>query len=231
MFIPNSPSPPRGIAVSVCVGLLKKSGSPVSNLKSYHTAKLALLFRALPPLSLLLEAFHGALFSSNSPPGFALVYNSQRNVFGASYQPVRHFPWPHQIQRNFCGYHRTSILGGSTMRRTFAPLAVVVCAVLALFFAGYAPAQQLSPGDKDKALQLFESTKKDVLDATRGLSEAQWNFKTAPDRRSVAECMEHIAAAEDFLRQSLWVASGLHRPLRRDPCQNRGLSQDHSRPS
>jgi len=86
------------------------------------------------------------------------------------------------------------------MKRTFAPLAIVVCAVLALFFAGYAQAQQLPPGDKDKGLQLLESTKKDVLDATRGLSEAQRNFKSAPDRWSVAECMEHIAAAEDFLR-------------------------------
>src|ERR1700740_1373479 len=78
MFIPNSPRPPRGIAVSVCVGLLKKSCSPVSNLKSYHTAKLALLFLAL---SLLLEAFHGAVLSST--PGFALVYTPQRNAFGA----------------------------------------------------------------------------------------------------------------------------------------------------
>ena len=86
------------------------------------------------------------------------------------------------------------------MKRTFAPLAVVVCAVLALFFAGYSQAQKLSPGDKDKALQLLESTKKDVLDASSGLSEAQWNFKSASDRWSVAECMEHIAAAEDFIR-------------------------------
>jgi len=32
------------------------------------------------------------------------------------------------------------------------------------------------------------------------LSEAQWNFKPAPDRWSVAQVMEHIAAAEDFIR-------------------------------
>ena len=38
MFIPNSPRPPRGIAVSVCVGLLKEFLSPSPNLKSYHTA-------------------------------------------------------------------------------------------------------------------------------------------------------------------------------------------------
>jgi DinB superfamily len=61
-------------------------------------------------------------------------------------------------------------------------------------------AQELTEGDKDKALQYLESTKQDVLDATKGLSAAQWNFKPAPDRWSVAECMEHIASAEDYIR-------------------------------
>ena len=40
MFIPNSPSPPRGITLSVCVVLLKKYFSPLPNLKSYHTAPI-----------------------------------------------------------------------------------------------------------------------------------------------------------------------------------------------
>jgi DinB family protein len=61
-------------------------------------------------------------------------------------------------------------------------------------------AQQLTQADKDKAILYLESTKIDVLDATTGLSPAQWNFKPAPDRWSIAECMEHIAAAEDFIR-------------------------------
>ena len=86
------------------------------------------------------------------------------------------------------------------MKGISAPLAVVVCCVLALLFVGHAQGQQVSSADKDKALQLLESSKKDVLDATKGLSEAQWNFKTAPDRWSIAECMEHIAAAEDYIR-------------------------------
>lgn len=37
------------------------------------------------------------------------------------------------------------------------------------------------------------------MDATKGLSEAQWNFKSAPDRWSVAECAEHIALSEGFI--------------------------------
>ena len=66
-----------------------------------------------------------------------------------------------------------------------------------------ARAQELTPAEKDKALQYLESTKKDVLDATTGLSPAQWNFKPGPDRWSIAECMEHIAAAEDFIRGNI----------------------------
>ncbi len=60
-------------------------------------------------------------------------------------------------------------------------------------------AQSLTPEDRDKALKYLESTRANVLEATKGLSPAQWNFKPGPDRWSVAEVTEHIAAAEDFL--------------------------------
>lgn len=60
-------------------------------------------------------------------------------------------------------------------------------------------AQSLTPEDRDKALKYLESTRANVLEATKGLSAAQWNFKAGPDRWSVAEVTEHIAAAEDFL--------------------------------
>ena len=78
-------------------------------------------------------------------------------------------------------------------------LAITVGVALA-FAAASAYAQETTQADKDKALAYLESTKKGVLDATKGLSEAQWNFKPASDRWSVAECVEHIAAAEDFIR-------------------------------
>ena len=80
---------------------------------------------------------------------------------------------------------------------------VALCALallLAACSAVVAKAQGVSQADKDHALQYLESTKKGVLDATKGLSEAQWNFKPAPERWSVAEVMEHLAAAEDLLR-------------------------------
>jgi hypothetical protein len=76
----------------------------------------------------------------------------------------------------------------------------VLIALLLIIGAAAASAQEVTPAEKDRALQYLETTKKNVLDATKGLSEAQWNFKASPDRWSVAQVMEHIAAAEDFIR-------------------------------
>jgi hypothetical protein len=79
------------------------------------------------------------------------------------------------------------------MKRSLAILIVMVCASAQAF------SQTLTQADQDRAMQYLESTKQGVLTATAGLSSAQWNFKPAPDKWSVAEVVEHIAAAEDFL--------------------------------
>ena len=79
-------------------------------------------------------------------------------------------------------------------------VAGMLMALLLMAGATAAAAQEVTQTEKDRALQYLESTKKGVLEATNGLSEAQWNFKPAPDRWSVAQVTEHIAAAEDFLR-------------------------------
>ncbi|HEY6182378.1 MAG TPA: DinB family protein [Terriglobales bacterium] len=76
-------------------------------------------------------------------------------------------------------------------------------ACLALTLALVSSAFAQTQADKDKAMQYLESTKQGVIDATKGLSAAQWNFKPAPDRWSVAEVMEHIAAAEDYIRGNI----------------------------
>jgi len=86
------------------------------------------------------------------------------------------------------------------MKKTSGFILALVVMLLASFAAR---AEELTQVEKNKALDYLESTKKDVLDATRGLSPAQWNFKAAPDRWSIAECMEHIAAAEDFIRDNI----------------------------
>src|SRR5882762_9351518 len=82
-------------------------------------------------------------------------------------------------------------------------VAGVLIALLLMAGATAASAQEVTQAEKDKALQYLETTKKNVLEATKGLSEAQWNFKPAPDRWSVAQVMEHIAASEDFIRDNL----------------------------
>ena len=59
--------------------------------------------------------------------------------------------------------------------------------------------QTLSPAERDHAVAELESSRKAFLEATSGLSEAQWNFKPAPDRWSIAECAEHIGVTESFI--------------------------------
>jgi hypothetical protein len=62
-----------------------------------------------------------------------------------------------------------------------------------------AAAEPLTQGERDRAMSYLHATRKQFLDATAGLSEAQWRYKQAPERWSVAEVAEHIALTEDFL--------------------------------
>jgi len=61
----------------------------------------------------------------------------------------------------------------------------------------------LSQHDRDFAMSHMHASRKVFLDAVAGLTPEQWNFKPGPDRWSVAQVMEHIAAAEDFIRVNL----------------------------
>ena len=74
---------------------------------------------------------------------------------------------------------------------------------LVLLLATAVSAQEVTQAERDRALQYLDSTKANLLEATKGLSDAQWNFKPAPDRWSVAQVMEHIAVSEDFIRDNL----------------------------
>ena len=59
-------------------------------------------------------------------------------------------------------------------------------------------AGSLTQGERDRAMSELHATRKTFLDSVAGLSVAQWNFKPAPDRWSIAECAEHIAKSEDY---------------------------------
>jgi len=70
---------------------------------------------------------------------------------------------------------------------------------VAMLLVAVPATETLTQAERDKAIAELEGSKKAFLDATKGLSEAQWNFKQAPDRWSVAECADHIALAEGFI--------------------------------
>src|SRR5215813_12254123 len=70
---------------------------------------------------------------------------------------------------------------------------------IAMFVLAAPATETLTKEERDKAITELEGSKKAFLDATKGLSAAQWNFKSAPDRWSVAECAEHIALSEGFI--------------------------------
>jgi len=53
--------------------------------------------------------------------------------------------------------------------------------------------------ERAAALAYLQKTEAGVIEGAKGLSEAQLNFKAAPDRWSVAQVLEHIASAEDML--------------------------------
>ncbi len=72
-------------------------------------------------------------------------------------------------------------------------------ALAALAFA--IPAGSLTEKERKDAIQLLQSTEKDLLQEIKGLSEAQLKFKPAADRWSVEECVKHIATTEQMLWQ------------------------------
>jgi uncharacterized damage-inducible protein DinB len=57
----------------------------------------------------------------------------------------------------------------------------------------------LTTEERNKAIDYLKQTQKDFLASIDGVSEAQWKFKAAPDRWSIAETAEHIAVSEQFI--------------------------------
>jgi hypothetical protein len=54
--------------------------------------------------------------------------------------------------------------------------------------------------DREALVAHLKKTEAAFLKSIDGMSEAQWKWKPAPDRWSVAEAAEHIAKSEDLLR-------------------------------
>jgi len=54
----------------------------------------------------------------------------------------------------------------------------------------------MTPAERQRAAAFLDETREKLLRATRNLSPAQLQYKPAPDRWSVAECLEHVTTVE-----------------------------------
>lgn len=73
--------------------------------------------------------------------------------------------------------------------------------LLSIFLvAAYTVKKPQPPADeKESLINYFLETKSNLLKNVEGLSDAQMQFKPAPDRWSVSQCVEHIILAEKEL--------------------------------
>ena len=76
-------------------------------------------------------------------------------------------------------------------------MAIVVMSATGLTAFAAEPAATLA--ELDHARLYLQQTQNGVIGATKGLSQAQWSFKPAPDRWSIAEIVEHMVLAEDLI--------------------------------
>jgi uncharacterized damage-inducible protein DinB len=81
---------------------------------------------------------------------------------------------------------------------------------LVLTFAAVMPlgaAAPISQQDRDVLIKDLQTSRTALLNAIADVkTEAQWNYKPAPDRWSVAECAAHIIAAEQYFRDNIAAA-------------------------
>jgi hypothetical protein len=70
----------------------------------------------------------------------------------------------------------------------------------AVVFSSSLIAGETTKADRDTLVAHLKRTEAAFLKSIDGVSDAQWKWKPAPDRWSVAEVSEHITKAEDMLR-------------------------------
>jgi uncharacterized damage-inducible protein DinB len=106
----------------------------------------------------------------------------------------------------------------------FVSALIAVCLIMV---APLDSAAGLSQGDRDYAMSSLHASRKLFLDSVAGLSDAQWNFKPAPDRWSIAQCAEHIALSEDYLMSNIRnkILASPAQPDKRLP-ENQARSRD-----
>ena len=70
----------------------------------------------------------------------------------------------------------------------------------AVVFSSSLIAGEVTKADRETLVAHLKKTEAAFLKSIDGVSDAQWTWKSAPDRWSVAETAEHITKAEDLLR-------------------------------
>jgi hypothetical protein len=83
------------------------------------------------------------------------------------------------------------------LKRTFGRSLLALLVITGL--AGTLKDNSISKKERKHALGMLKTTKEDAVSAAKGLSEAQLNFKAAPEKWSVKECIYHIAGSEKTL--------------------------------
>jgi hypothetical protein len=94
------------------------------------------------------------------------------------------------------------------LKRTKGRLLLTLLVITGL--AGTLNESSLTGKERKVVVNSLKDTKSDLLKGIKGLSEAQLNFKAAPDRWSIKECVYHITLSE----KNLWgfFESGMKGP-------------------
>src|SRR5688572_29783955 len=83
----------------------------------------------------------------------------------------------------------------------------IALAVALVATASLNAAAPISQQDRDALIGDLQRSRAEFLASIADVTtEAQWNYKPAPDRWSVGECAAHIIAAEEYFRQNIATA-------------------------
>jgi DinB superfamily len=78
----------------------------------------------------------------------------------------------------------------------------------------------MTPAERERAVAYLAETRENLLRTARNLSPTQLQYKPAPDRWSVAECLEHIVVVEDV------ILANIHKSLQQPPDSTKPVMGD-----
>ncbi len=79
------------------------------------------------------------------------------------------------------------------MKKIILPIVVLALVSFGLINKG------LTEEEREFTEEHLEETQQRLLTVTKGLSEAQLNFKPSPESWSIAECVEHLTISEGMI--------------------------------